>query len=219
MTPPPSPDYVVFDVDGTLIDSAPGIINGYLHVFEELGVPAPSEEVLRADIGPPLPTIITRYGVAESQIDQAIDLYRERYLDVGVFEAAVYPGAAELLTRLDGAGVALATATAKRTDNARAILDAHNLLGFFEVLGAAHPPDRHSKAEILEFVLASWGINASPSVAMIGDRHFDIEGSLAVGIRPIGAAWGYGSTEELLLAGAESICASPSDLENLLFAS
>ena len=209
---------VIFDVDGTLIDSAPGIINGYRHMFAQLGIEPPSADALRADIGPPLSAIAGRYGVPDSELDRAIEIYRDRYLDQGIYEATVYPGAAELLTRLDGAGFALATATAKRTNNAEAILDAHNLLGFFEVLGAAEPPDRTTKADILSWVLNQWSTTASRSIAMVGDRHFDIAGARSLGLTAIGATWGYGTEEELANEGADSLCATFTELEGSLFA-
>ena len=211
-----APNIVIFDVDGTLIDSAPGIINGYIHVLETLGIAPPSPETLAADIGPSLATIMGRYGVPDSQIPRAVELYRDRYQSVGIHEATVYPGVAELLTRLDGAGTRLATATAKRTDNATAILEAFGLTSFFEVIGSAEDPDRHSKASILTWTIAELGVAASSDIHMVGDRRFDIEGALAVGLNPLGITWGYGRRSELETAGAAEIFDTPTALADRL---
>lgn len=213
---------VLFDVDGTLLDSAPGIIDGYKWALRSAGVEPPADEVLGADIGPPLEVVLTRHGFPAERASEAIGIYRERYLSHGTLMAEPYPGVREMLDALAERGVRLATATTKRVDTARSILGVHGLLDYFEVIGGSGLTDRTTKPEIVAWTLHQLGLSESDSVGsidaaaaeqvlMVGDRHYDVEGGKTNGLPVLGCTWGYGSNDELRRSGADLFATSPAE--------
>jgi phosphoglycolate phosphatase len=217
MNAPAARRLVLFDLDGTLIDSEPGITACLAHAFERIGAPLPAREVLRTWIGPPFrQTFPSVLGDDEARIVAAIDHYRDRFEEIGWSEHAVYDGIPELIATIAERGDALAVVTTKPESQARRIVD-HFPFGkaFARVYG---PSDRHthrSKAEMIADALADFDARAEHTT-MIGDRHFDIEGARANAVRGIGVAWGFGSLEELRTAGAHAIAERPADLATLL---
>lgn len=210
---------VLFDLDGTLIHSEAGIVGSLHHAFSRLGVAAPPAEELRGWIGPPLRQSFPRVvGDDPARIEQAVAHYRERFDDVGWREHEVYPGVAELVTRLADEGRTLAVVTTKLREQALRIVG-HLPFGqhFRAVYGPGGDGQHSEKAQMIAQALADFGIAAADAV-MIGDRHFDIEGAHANGVRGIGAGWGFGSHEELRAAGADAIAEHPADLHGLLAA-
>ena len=205
---------VVLDVDGTLLDSADGIVAGFRHAVEAVGVTSPDTATLRGDLGPPLADLLPTFGVPPERVDEALAAYRTFYLREGVQQARPYDGVVDVLTAL-AARLPLGTATAKRTDVARAILEAHDLTSFFAVvngLGDDHP----SKAETLAQTLELMGGLAPAEVVMVGDRRSDVVAGQAVGTRTIGVLWGYGSRAELEGASADVLLEHPRELVDLL---
>jgi phosphoglycolate phosphatase len=214
---PGSRRLVLFDLDGTLIDSEPGITACLAHAFERIGAPLPAREVLRTWIGPPFrQTFPTVLGDDEARIVAAIDHYRDRFEDVGWSEHAVYEGIPALIAALAAQGDALAVVTTKPESQARRIVG-HFAFGgaFARVYG---PPDRHAhrpKSAMIADALADFGVDAGHAT-MIGDRRFDIDGARANGVRGLGVSWGFGSVEELREAGADAIASAPPELAPLL---
>ena len=214
---PASRRLVLFDLDGTLIDSEPGITACLAHAFERIGAELPAREVLRTWIGPPFrQTFPSVLGDDETRIVAAIDHYRDRFEEIGWSEHAVYEGIPELVAALAAQGDALAVVTTKPESQARLIVD-HFPFGaaFARVYG---PVDRHahrSKGEMIAQALEDFGAGAG-NAAMIGDRYFDIEGARENGVRALGVAWGFGSVDELREAGAHAIADAPSQLPPLL---
>jgi phosphoglycolate phosphatase len=208
---------VLFDLDGTLIDSEPGITACLAHAFERIGAELPAREVLRTWIGPPFRhTFPSVLGDDEARIVAAIDHYRDRFEEIGWSEHAVYAGIPELIGRLSANGATLAIVTTKPEAQARLIVD-HLPFGgaFARVYG---PVDRHAlreKSEMIAQALEDFGTRAEQAT-MIGDRHFDIEGARANGVHALGVAWGFGSIEELRDAGADAIADDPAALTALL---
>jgi phosphoglycolate phosphatase len=213
----PSGRLVLFDLDGTLIDSEPGITACLAHAFGRIGAELPPREVLRTWIGPPFrQTFPSVLGDDEARIVAAIDHYRDRFEDVGWSEHAIYDGIPEVIASLAECGDAIAIVTTKPESQARRIVE-HFPFGaaFARVYG---PTDRHthrSKAEMIADALDDFGAQAR-ATTMIGDRHFDIEGARANGVRGLGVAWGFGSIEELRLAGAAAIASTPEELRGLI---
>jgi phosphoglycolate phosphatase len=192
---------VVFDIDGTLLDSAAGILAGFQCALRAGGIAVPSESELRVHLGPPLRDFLTIAGVAPERLDGAAQAYHDFYLAEGLQQAAPYAGVEELLTGLMEAGVTLATASAKRTTTARAILDAHDLAPFFTVIGGTDET-LLTKAQTIAAVLAELAADPATTI-MVGDRSHDIDGAHAVDVPAIGALWGYGVADELADAGAD----------------
>ena len=207
----------LFDLDGTLIDSEPGISACIRYAFDKLGVSAPVE--LRPWIGPPL-----RHSFAPlldhdaKRVEAAVDYYHERFATLGWREHLVYPGIAATIERLQDAGHTLAVVTSKPERHARPIIEHLPFGSAFTRLYGPDPSSSHSeKASMIAAALADF--RASPErTAMIGDRCFDIEGAVANRVRGIGVLWGFGSREELELAGAHELAREPGHLAELLAA-
>jgi phosphoglycolate phosphatase len=216
MTPP---SHVLFDLDGTLTDSAPGIVGTLRHALAAEGVEVPAEEVLLQAIGPPFEHGLPDIGVPADLVHAVIFRYRERYEDVGLFENRLYDGIVELLEALAAVGIVLAVATAKPEPTARRIADHFGLADRFEVLAGATyegQPGRSAKVEVVAHALDQLGIAGGPEVVMVGDRDHDVVAARQLGLGSIGVTWGYGSIDELTRAGADALAASPAEVAALL---
>ena len=179
---------VLFDLDGTLTDSAEGIIRSVQHMQEKTGREVWEAEKLGFIVGPPLrDSFRDAFGMkTEEEIDNAVSVFRERYFSVGLFENAVYDGVKKMLEELKKMGKRLAVATSNR-DN---------------------------KTKVVAYVLER--MNAEKSdVAMVGDRKYDIEGAHALGVEAIGVLYGYGSREEFAACGADAVVETPAELVEL----
>lgn len=211
------PSLVLFDLDGTLIDSEAGIVNSIEYALAKLGVPIPSREVLRTWIGPPLrATFPLAVGDDPEKIELGVAYYRERFADVGWREHTVYTGIEGAVSALAARGAILAVVTSKPDLYASRIVASLPFGDRFARVYCVHAASHHSeKAEMIAQALSDFGIEAGVA-AMIGDRHFDIEGALANGVFALGAAWGFAGTGELESAGAQAIARSPDELTRLL---
>lgn len=205
---------VVFDIDGTLLDSATGILAGFQRALEVGGVTVPGTAELRVHLGPPLRDFLIMSGVPGDRLGTAAEAYHDFYLRDGLRQASPYPGVIALLQRLRDAGVTLATASAKRTTTARAILAEHGLAPYFEVIGGTDET-RLTKAQTIAAVLAELAADPAQTI-MVGDRHHDIEGAHACRVRAAGVRWGYGVGDELARAGADWLVDDVADLGRLL---
>lgn len=199
-----------FDLDGTLTDSGPGIMNCAQLALDAYGIQAP-REALRAFVGPPLRVSFARFGVPEAELDHAITLFRSRYQTVGKFENLPYPGIPELLEQLKQAGFPLYVATSKPEVTAKEILAHFQLDGFFtEICGATMDSSRESKADVIAYLLNKLG--SADNVLMIGDTDYDVLGAAAHGIPTIGVSWGYGDAGSMEAAGAAAVADTPQEL-------
>ncbi|MFT3792833.1 MAG: HAD hydrolase-like protein [Rudaea sp.] len=208
---------VLFDLDGTLIDSEIGIVASIEHALAQLDAAIPPREELRKWIGPPLrATFPLALGDDPERIERAVALYRERFSETGWREHEVYPGIAETVEALARSGVRLAVVTSKVDLYAGRIVASLPFGACFaKVYAVGAGSARSEKTELIARALDDFGV-APESAAMVGDRHFDIEGARANGVRAVGAGWGFGSREELLAAGADAIAGSPHELPRLL---
>ena len=214
-----APEIVLFDLDGTLTDAAPGIVNGMRIVFDHFSVEQPDDATMRTHLGPPLAvTWREHYSFTEGQITEALAVYREYYHDVGMFENEVFDGIPELLQVLNDDGITLATATSKPDFSATRIIEHFGLRDHFTFIGAANlEGTRDSKALVVGHTLEQLGASATTHrIVMVGDRHHDVHGAREHGIDTIGVLWGYGDVEELTTAGAVAIVDSPGDLRGTL---
>jgi len=205
---------VVLDVDGTVLDSADGIVAAYRHALAAVGVAAPDESGLRADLGPPLVTLLPALGVPPERLAEAAAAYRAYYLRAGLHQARPYDGVVDVLARLSSR-IRLATATAKRTDTASATLEAHGLSRFFTVVNGLDD-DHPTKTATLVRTLGLLGDPDPARVVMVGDRHSDVSAGRDVGARTVGVLWGYGSRAELEAAGPDLLLEHPAQLVDLL---
>lgn len=209
------PKSILFDLDGTLTDSGEGIMNCAALALERFGIPIPPRDALRVFIGPPLHDTFRQFGVPEDQVDEAIRIYRSRYVPIGKFENTPYPGIRELLEQLRAQGHRLFVATSKPEDMSVEILEHFDLAHFFDrICGASLDRSRSSKDAVIAYLLQQHG--TEEPMVMVGDTVFDILGAAAHGVPAVGVAWGYGSVEEMKKAGAAAIAATMDELLSIL---
>lgn len=209
------PKSILFDLDGTLTDSGEGIINCAAPALEHFGIPIPQRDALRVFVGPPLHDTFRQFGVPEDQVDEAIRIYRSRYVPIGKFENTPYPGIRELLEKLRAQGHRLFVATSKPEDMSVEILEHFDLARFFDrICGASLDRSRSSKDAVIAYLLQQHG--AGEQMVMVGDTVFDILGAAAHGIPAVGVTWGYGSVEEMKKAGAAAIATTMDELFRIL---
>ena len=206
---------ILFDLDGTLTDSGEGIINCAWLALKRLNLPLPDKQTMRVFVGPPLRDSFMRFGVAEEDVETAIEIYRSRYVPTGMFENTPYPGIHSLLAALKENGCRLLVATAKPEGMATAILEKFQLAPYFEMIcGASLDNSRDSKDKVIAYLLKKTG--GGDDYIMVGDTAYDVEGAAGNGIPTIGVAWGYGKVEDMVAAGAKAIADSPAQLYELL---
>ena len=211
------PAIVLFDLDGTLIDSAPGIMAAMREIVAERGIPDPGDARLRRTIGPPLHTSFAELlgpGTTAAQADAATEEYRAHYAGLMVAGSRVYDGIEQLLDALAACDVTLAVATAKQRPLARTLLAGLGLAGRFAAIEGPLPRSLAGKDAVVAAALTALGDPDPATVVMVGDRHHDIEAANANGLRAIGVSWGFAEGGEL--AGADAIAASPRQLGRLL---
>ncbi len=200
---------VFFDLDGTLTDPQAGIVGCIRYAFERLGIALPADDDLTWCIGPPLQDSLAELLGGRASADAALGFYRERFASVGLYENSLYCGVADMLALLKARRYRLHLATSKPHIYAVKILRHFALDGFFDgVFGAELDGARADKSALLAHALAQTGETPGASV-MIGDRRHDIAGARANGMSSIGVLYGFGSHDELRLAGAGQIVASP----------
>jgi phosphoglycolate phosphatase len=211
------PSVVLFDLDGTLTASGPGILASVRYALTELDRPIPPPAALDTFIGPPLlDSFRAVCGMDDTQAQEAIAAYRVYYGHSGQFENSVYAGIPEALGALQDAGCVLAVATSKAEPYARSILDHFGLSqSFAEIVGSELDGRRTLKADVIAEVLRRLDRPADSAV-MIGDRSHDVLGATATGMPCLGALWGYGSAAELTSAGAAHLVDTPADLVTAL---
>lgn len=206
---------ILFDLDGTLTDSGEGIINCATLALRHFGLPIPAYADMRTFVGPPLRDSFIRFGVPADQADEAIRVYRSRYIPTGMFENTPYPGIRELLEALRAEGYTLYVATSKPEEMSVTILEKFDLAKYFHrICGASIDSSRSTKDAVIAYLLESSG--AKEDMVMVGDTKYDILGAKAHGIPAIGVGWGYGKVEEMEQAGAVGIAKTMDELIGLI---
>lgn len=209
-----TPTHVYFDLDGTLTDPYEGISRCIVYALERLGFAHPGDEFLRKCMGPPLYETFPEI-VGDDLTLRAVDLYRERFDDVGWQENVPYDGINETLAAIKAAGHTLYVATSKPRVAAVRIVEHFGLAHYFDrVFGCELDGTRSNKAELLSYAVAE--NPPAKTRIMIGDRKHDLIGAAATGMHPIGVAYGYGSLLELTEAGAASIANSHHELPGII---
>ena len=198
------PKTILFDLDGTITDSGPGIMNCVELALAHYGIHVENREELRVFVGPPLRDTFLKFGVPESDVENAIKIFRSRYVPIGIFENNPYPGIRELLEELHKAGHRLYVATSKPETMAYTVLNHFDLAKYFDLIcGATMDKSRDNKDAVIAYLLEQAPVGQE--VIMVGDTHFDVLGAAAHGIPTIGVTWGYGAAEDMCSAGAVSV--------------
>ncbi len=208
------PSHIYFDLDGTLTDPYEGITRCFLYAIEKLGFEHPGDDFLHACIGPPLYETFPQVVGRELTL-KAVDLYRERFDEVGWQENIPYEGIHAALEAVAASGCRLFVATSKPRIAAARIVEHFEMSRFFDgVYGCELDGTRSNKVDLLRY--AAEQNPGAESTLMIGDRKHDLIGAIANNMTPIGVSWGYGSSEELTGAGAVSIATTPAELPSIL---
>ena len=216
--------YLLFDLDGTLTDSAEGIIKCVQYAAKKMGAEYKSAEELRVFVGPPLSeSFKVVYGFSEEETRQAIVYYRERFQPIGMYENAVYPGIPELLECMKEHGKINLIASSKPEAFVKTILEHFDIAKYFDVIvGASMDESRNTKEAVIEEALSQlkntdrYGQYSPDKCVMIGDRKYDICGAKYFGLRNIGVSYGFAPEGELKEAGADVIVDTVEELTQML---
>ena len=212
--------YILFDLDGTLTDPKEGITRSVQYALRHFGIDEPDLDNLTRFIGPPLVDAFCEfYGFTRAQGEEALQKYRERFADVGIFENMPYEGIHRLLERLNAAGCRLALATSKPEVYACRILAKFDLAKYFTVaVGSTLEGARNAKADVIREVFRRLELDEAGQrqCIMVGDRKHDIEGAAACGIPCCAVRFGYAAPGELEAAAPWAIAEDMAMLESLL---
>ena len=209
-------DHILFDLDGTLTDSGPGIMNGFEYSLGKMGVEYPGRDYLKQFVGPPLGDSFEKtLGFSPEDAAKGIAFYKEYYAEKGVYENDVYPGIPELLEKLKESGKKLIVATTKAELMANVVMDHFGLRKYFDLMVASNNTDRKNKIDVLNYAIENGGVDRERAV-MVGDRFYDITGAAHFGMTSVGVLYGYGSRQELEEAGATHIAESVDSLYDIL---
>lgn len=213
-----APAAVLFDLDGTLVDSRPGIVASVYHALETLGHEPDRSEDISYLMGPPISAtigrVLDRYG--DKRAEDALVAFHEHQERIGIYDSALFDGVKEMVLELLEMGALLYVATSKREQLARLKLDHFELLtSFSKVYGSVPDGNLDHKPALIAHILGREGLALQRTV-MVGDRSFDIAGAQANGVHSIGALWGYGTQEELTSAGADDLAELPSQVPTLV---
>ncbi|WP_262270472.1 HAD hydrolase-like protein [Microvirga yunnanensis] len=207
---------ILIDLDGTIYDSAPGIIESYQHTLECLGAECPPADDLTWVVGPPLRRSFPKLIGPDQDVEEAVSLYREHYWANGLLGGTVYEGMHEALTALYALPARLFVCTAKPVGSAEKIIEHFGLTDLFErVYGADLEGKFDDKGLLIEHIIGVEQIEPRRTI-MVGDRANDMLAAGRHAIPAVGTLWGYGDEAELMQAGATSLCPTPYDLAGIV---
>lgn len=189
---------LLVDVDGTLVNSWPGVRQTLEKTFEEIDWPMPSEDIIARLPGPPLGVTFASYGMSGEYLTHALEVFRHYYTESGWRNASLFPGWKEVLPQWKAAGYSINTATSKSIGHTKSIIENLGVRPYFDFLGASGDDgSRGTKAEVIEYVLESQNLDpARDRILMIGDRSHDIEGAAEFAIPTALVGWGHGNQAE-----------------------
>lgn len=215
---------LLFDFDGTICDTSPGIFASMQKVCNKYGLPYGKETFVKM-IGPSLQESFTKiFHLPESEVRNAIKVYRDYYSAEGMYLCEPYNGVIELILSLREAGKRIFVATSKPEEYTRKIIERKGISDLFDFVGGADMEEKNriNKVDVINYVLAeqltsdTGACNSRESVLMIGDRSYDIIGAHKAGLKAMGILWGFGDKAEFEQCGADYICATPNDVAKLL---
>lgn len=211
-------EIIFFDLDGTIVDSKPGIIESVKYALSFLGIEEKNEEKLNLFIGPPLfDAFSSVYGMNKEKANLAVEKYRENYRgNQGILKFTVYPGIEDVLKSLKKAGKTICLATAKPLDFAKIILEKAGLISYFDVVnGASFDESKRTKSAVIKDTICKNHFKKE-DILMIGDRENDVTGAIKNEVEVLGVLYGYGDEEELKKAGCKYIVKSVLDIKKFI---
>ena len=210
-------DYILFDLDGTLTDSKPGIVNCIRYALDRHNIPY-TDAILDKMVGPPFRVSMKEFfGLELDQIEELIKDYRGVYEIGGWRDCKVYDGVFEMLDTLKKAGKHLGAATSKPIKFTDIMVDELGLRPYFDyVAGASKDASKEAKSDVINLALDNLGVKDKSKVLMVGDRLYDIVGAKETGVDVAAILWGYGDRDEFEKYGADYIRELPSDIVKLV---
>ena len=210
-------DYILFDLDGTLTDSKPGITQCIAYALDKENVPY-TNQILDKMVGPPFRVSMHDFlGLEMPEIEKLIEIYRGVYEEYGYKNCKVFEGVREMLAGLKNAGKILGVATSKPIKFTQMIMRDFDLGKYFDyVAGASSDASKEAKSDVIQGALENLGVKDKSKVLMVGDRLYDIEGAHAQGVDCAAVLYGYGSKEEFEKYKAEYILNAPDDVVKLV---
>lgn len=209
---------VLFDLDGTLIDSSPGIIRSVIYALDYYGMVEEDTDKLKCFIGPPLSMSFEKYyNFSHDKAMEAVDIFRERYNIKGYLECELYPGVKECLSKLKEDGYIICLASSKPEVTCKKILEAKGILEYFDcVTGSTLDGTIETKEEVLQELFRRCNNIDREEMVLIGDTVFDTEGAKKVGIKSIAVSFGFGDAKDMIESGSMAICDDLSALPEML---
>ena len=191
---------ILFDLDGTLTDSGEGITRSVQYALEKLGHPVEDRSQLRCFVGPPLlQQFMSFAGFDEETARQAVSIFRERYIPIGLYENELYPGIREVLASLKAQGYRMAVASSKLEESVCKVLDYFEIAEYFEVVvGSAHGGKSAEKVVVVEEALRRLGFSdRREETILVGDTHYDVLGAREAGLDCLAVTYGYGDPQKV----------------------
>ena len=206
--------YILFDLDGTITESGPGIMNSVEYALNKMNREVGERDTLKKFIGPPLTESMEKYyGMSKEEALLGVKYYREYYHDKGIYENRVYDGLEEVLKKINEAGKQAIVATSKPEKYAKIIIDHFHLTQYFAcVAGMEMDGGRGTKAQVITYALEKNDITDKSKVLMIGDREHDVIGAHENGLDCLSILYGFGSRKEFEEAGADYIRENVEDI-------
>ena len=211
-------DYLLFDLDGTLIESAESVRVSLAHAMEALGLPCPDLSDYTKYVGPPLEdTFRGMCAVPEDQIERGMILYRDYYDEVGQTSNKLFDGVIEMLTALRERGFKIAVCTSKNEPVAEMVCDKMGLSPYLDAIcGSTFDGSRRAKVDIIPYAIETLGCRDKENALMIGDTDFDALGAQLAGVDFLGVTYGYGTVESMQACGAIGFAKSPAGIVELM---
>ncbi len=209
---------VIFDLDGTLIDSSEGITRCAQYALKQYGIEEPDLNRLRVFIGPPLyQSFMKHYGFSLEQAKAAVSIYRERYHKTGIYECTLYPGVKECLAQLHEDGCLIGMASSKPEPSCRTILTYFSIDEYFdEVVGSTMDGRIETKLDVLKELFRRWPNVPKEEMILVGDTIYDMEGANQAGIASLAVTFGFGDMQQMQKAGALGPCDAMEKLPEML---
>ncbi|UCF92039.1 MAG: HAD hydrolase-like protein [Desulfobacterales bacterium] len=205
---------IIFDLDGTLVESGSGILNSIRYTIKKLGFQADLEQDLRWAVGPPLEHVMIRLlsGYSKTEIRKAVSVHRDHYNSKGLQETVLYPGVVQTLTEIRTLGKKMFIGTSKPRDTAVVVCERLKIKHFFqEIYGRSLDVKEHDKTDLIKLLISSEAIKPKETV-VVGDRKHDIDAAHNNGLTTIGVTYGYGTRSELIQSGADALCDKPEQI-------
>lgn len=211
-------DIALFDLDGTLSESGEGILDSVRDIFRIMKRPLPDEKTIKSFIGPPMYDSLKRCGFSDNDAEKGVEIYKQSFVNNGIYKNRVYDGINEVLAELKANNVLLSVATTKYQPFADKIIKMLNLDRFFDFIGGATADkSRRTKEKVIRYAVENLNADNNSRIIMVGDTKFDAEGAAKVGCDFIGVLYGYGTKAEMQDFYKNAVFVNkPSEITNII---